>query len=200
MIKRIIILLLICIFVFTACYNKNIINENYVTITDMVGDTITVCKNPKRVACVSRTTYDLLVAFGLSENIDGAYKNIYDNPWIDLINNNAKNEYRYEYEENYETFLRRNIDLVFAPEKYISDNLKSKGINSLCISLYGNPTYDDYLFFFADTIMKLWDDKEVHKKVLKWKEDVNNAIRGCSITNNIDKKNYFMLGEIKIKA
>ena len=60
--------------------------------------------------------------------------------------------------------------------------------------------YDDYLFFFADTIMKLWDDKEVHKKVLKWKEDVNNAIRGCSITNNIDKKNYFMLGEIKIKA
>ena len=125
-------------------------NKSLVTVTDMLGDSITIPKNPQRVACVSRTTYDLLVAFGLGDKIDGAYKYIYDNPWINVIHPNSKNEYRYEYEENYETFLTRNVDLVFAPEKYIADSLKAKGINALCISLYGNPTYDDYLYFFTD--------------------------------------------------
>ena len=168
MVKKILIVLVFSVILINAC-NKIVENDKYVTVIDMLGDTITIPKNPKRVACVSRTTYDLLVAFGLSDKIDGAYKNIYDNPWINVINKNAANEYRYEYEENYETFLMRKVDLVFAPEKYISDNLKEKGINALCISLYGNPTYDNYLFFFADTIIKLWDDDEVHKKVLKWK-------------------------------
>lgn len=32
-----------------------------VTVTDMLGETITVKKNPKKVACASRTTYDLLI-------------------------------------------------------------------------------------------------------------------------------------------
>ena len=181
--KKRICLAIICILVysfsFIACSQK-VTNEDLIEITDMLGETITIPKNPKKVACVSRTTYDLLVAFGLGDKIDGAYKNIYNNPWIDVIYPNAKNEYRYEYEENYETFLTRKVDLVFAPEKYIADNLKAKGINAINISLYGNPTYDDYLFFFADTIIKLWDDQAVHKKVSKWKNDVSNAIKECS--------------------
>ena len=115
----VVIIILITIIV-TSC-KKQILKDNLVTITDMLGDTITIPKNPKKVACVSRTTYDLLVAFGLSDKIDGAYKNIYDNPWLYVIYPDAKNEYRYEYEENYETFLTRKIDLVFAPEKYIAD-------------------------------------------------------------------------------
>ena len=148
-------LLLLCVLILCGSCSKNASNNKYILITDMLGDTIKISKNPKKVACVSRTTYDLLVAFGLLDKIDGAYKNIYDNPWVGVVNKNAKNEYRYEYEESYETFLSRNVDLVFAPEKYIADNLKSKGINALCISLYGKPTYDEYVYFFADTIIKL---------------------------------------------
>ena len=196
-INILVILSVIAIILLNAC-NKRIANFDLITVTDMLGDTITIPKNPKKVACISRTTYDLLVAFGLEDKIDGAYKTIYDNPWIDVINENAQNEYRYEYEENYETFLTRKVDLVFAPEKYISDNLKSKGINALCISLYGNPTYDDYLFFFADTIMKLWDDEEVHKKALEWKKDVQNAINECAVNdeNILDlKKLYYVRGD-----
>ena len=192
----VVIIILITIIV-TSC-KKQILKDNLVTITDMLGDTITIPKNPKKVACVSRTTYDLLVAFGLSDKIDGAYKNIYDNPWLYVIYPDAKNEYRYEYEENYETFLTRKIDLVFAPEKYIADNLKSHGVNAICISLYGNPSYDDYLFFFADTIMKLWDDEEVHAKVLKWKKDVNEAISKCckKETETVDRKKiYYVRGD-----
>ena len=199
--KKRICLVIICILVysfsFIACSQK-ITNEDLIEITDMLGETITIPKNPKKVACVSRTTYDLLVAFGLGDKIDGAYKNIYNNPWIDVIYPNSKNEYRYEYEENYETFLTRKVDLVFAPEKYIADNLKAKGINAINISLYGNPTYDDYLFFFADTIIKLWDDQAVHKKVSKWKNDVSNAIKECSaIKKDINEFNklYYIRGD-----
>ena len=183
--------------VFCSC-DRKVTSDNIVAITDMVGDTITIGKNPKKVACISRTTYDLLVAFELGDKIDGAYKNIYDNPWIDVIYPNQKNEYRYEYEENYETFLTRNIDLVFAPEKYIADNLRSKGINAICISLYGNPTYDDYLFFFADIIEKLWDDENIHQKVLKWKTEVNIAIQKCYVEENDTKalkKLYYVRGD-----
>ena len=172
-------------------------SNNLVTVTDMLGTSISIPKNPQKVACVSRTTYDLLVAFGLGDKIDGAYKHIYDNPWVSIIHPNSKNEYRYEYEENYETFLTRQVDLVFAPEKYIADNLRSKGINALCVSLYGNPTYDDYLFYFADLIIKLWDDKEVYKKVLEWKTSVENAIRECSQDNLElnEKKLYYIRGD-----
>ena len=184
-------LLLLCIVSICGSCSERIHNNEYILVTDMVGDTVRIAKNPKKVACVSRTTYDLLVAFGLQDKIDGAYKNIYDNPWVDVINKNAKNEYRYEYEESYETFLSRNVDLVFAPEKYIADNLRAKGINALCISLYGNPTYDEYVYFFADTIIKLWDDKEVHEKVIKWKSEVENAIEECSLHKSTKQKKLY---------
>lgn len=200
--KVYIVIILMLLFITTISCKNQSREDNLVTITDMLGDTITIPKNPKRVACVSRTTYDLLVAFGLSDKIDGAYKNLYENPWLDIIYPNSKNEYRYEYEENYETFLTRKVDLVFAPEKYIADNLKLHGINALCISLYGNPTYDDYLFFFADTIMKLWDDEEVHKKVLKWKKDVNNAIEECCKNEKdiVERKKLFYVRGDKNKG
>lgn len=190
---KIITYLFLCIVVICVSCKQSVSDTQYVEIIDMLGDTIRINKNPKKVACVSRTTYDLLVAFGLSDKIDGAYKHIYDNPWVDIVNKNAKNEYKYEYEENYETFLSRDIDLVFAPEKYIADNLKSKGINALCISLYGNPTYDEYLYFFADTILKLWDDEEVHNKVTNWKNDVKDAINECRLhQNNENSKLYYV--------
>ena len=101
-----IICFIVITFMLLISCNKIKERTDVVTVQDMLGDSITIPKNPKKVACISRTTYDLLVAFGLGDRIDGAYKNIYDNPWIDIINTNAHNEYRYEYEENYETFLK----------------------------------------------------------------------------------------------
>lgn len=170
-----------------------------VTVKDMLGDSITIKKNPDKVACVSRTTYDLLVAFGLGDKIDGAYKTIYDNPWLEYIYPNSKNEYRYEYVESYETFYSRNIDLVFAPEKYISDNLKEHGINALCVSLYGNPTFDNYVYFFADLVTQIWDDQEVVKKANAWKEKVDKAISDItlelSMHNVKQKKIMYVRGD-----
>ena len=56
-------------FTTAACTETKVATET-VTVTDMLGETITVKKNPKKVACASRTTYDLLIAFGLGDCIE----------------------------------------------------------------------------------------------------------------------------------
>lgn len=160
---------------FTACTGSER-KDITVTVTDMLGETVKVKKNPAKVACVSRTTYDLLIAFGLGDYIDGAYKTIYDNEWVSAMYPKSAEEYRYDYEESYETYLSRGIELVFAPEKYIADELKEHGITALNVSLYGNPTYDEYVYFFADLITQIWDSPEVAAKTDAWKNKVGNTI------------------------
>ena len=52
--------------VITSCSNNENKSEQ-ISVTDMLGETITITKNPKKVACISRTTYDLMVAYGLGD-------------------------------------------------------------------------------------------------------------------------------------
>lgn len=174
-----------------------------ITVTDMLGDSITIEKNPKKVACVSRTTYDLLVAFGLGDKVDGAYTTIYDNPWTEVMYPQSKGEYRYAYEENYETFMARGVDLVFAPEKYIADGLKEHGINALCVSLYGNPSFDDYVHFFSNLVTEIWDDPAVKAKASAWDNKVDTAIKDVTTElakHNIKKKKIFYVRGDKNKG
>ncbi len=170
-----------------------------ITVTDMIGETVEIKKNPTKVACVSRTTYDLLIAFGLGDCIDGAYQTIYDNEWVGTMYSQSINEYRYDYEESYETFISRGVDLVFAPEKYIADGLKEHGVTALNVSLYGNPTFDEYVFFFADLVTQIWDNDEVEQKVNAWKNKVTEAINEIKTTlteNGIEKNDlYYVRGD-----
>lgn len=190
------ILFIVCFgIVLVGCQDKINTTVEKITVTDMLGDSIEINKNPSKVACVSRTTYDLLVAFGLGDKVDGAYYAIYDNPWTEVIYPKSKDEYRYQYEESYETFIARGVDLVFAPEKYISDGLKEHGINALCVSLYGNPTFDNYIYFFADLVKQLWDSKEVAEKVDAWKAKVAKAIDDCKVNSEQIKKIFYVRGD-----
>lgn len=194
--------LILCIILltvtFTAC-NDGKEKDATVTVTDMLGETVEVKKNPTKVACVSRTTYDLLIAFGLGDCIDGAYKSIYDNEWVPVMYPNSVNEYRYDYEESYETYVSRGVELVFAPEKYIADGLKEHGITALNISLYGNPTYDEYVYFFADLVTQLWDSPEVAARASAWKSKVGdtiNEIQKTIDTSNLQEQSlYYVRGD-----
>ena len=64
----------------TGCNNSSN-NDDTITVTDMLGEKVTVKKNPKKVACASRTTYDLLIAFGVADSIDGVYYSLLNNEW-----------------------------------------------------------------------------------------------------------------------
>ncbi len=181
-----------------GCTN-NISEGETVQVTDMLGETVEVKKNPKKVACVSRTTYDLLIAFGLGDYIDGAYHTMYDNEWVKTMYPASANEYSYAYEESYETFIARGVDLVFAPEKYIADGLKSHGVTALNVSLYGNPTFDNYVYFFAELVMQIWDSEEVAQKATAWKNKVSGAITEIQAKlteNEVEKaKVYYVRGD-----
>ena len=118
----------------TGC-SKEIEETKQISVTDMVGTTITIEKNPQKVACISRTTYDLLVAYGLGDKIDGAYKGTLKNDWVSLIYPESKNHYVYEYNNSSELFLSRGVDLVLAPEKYMADDLNAHPVsgNRICL-------------------------------------------------------------------
>lgn len=147
-----------------------------VTVTDMLGETITVKKNPKKVACASRTTYDLLIAFGLGDCIDGAYYALLENEWAAVFDEKANERYSLAYEESYETYIARGVDIVFAPEKYVADGLKEHGIKALNVSLYGNPDFGGYVYFFANLVKQIWDSEEIIRKVDSWKAKMQSTI------------------------
>ncbi len=160
----------------TGCSNKDNQNEK-ISVTDMVGTTITINKNPKKVACISRTTYDLLVAYGVGDKIDGAYKGTMNNDWVPLIYTESKNHYVYDYNNSAELFISRGVDLVLAPEKYMADDLNAHGVPALCVSLYGTPTFDNYVTFFSQLVTKIWDGDDIKTKATAWENKVNAAIK-----------------------
>lgn len=155
-------------FAFASCAATE--NDDKITVTDMVGAEVDIKKNPQKVACVSRTTYDLLIAFGLGDVIDGAYYSLLDNEWTEVFCPASVNHYRYEYEESYETFYSRGVDLVLAPEAYIAEGLREHGITAITVCLYGSPSFDNYVFYFADLVKTLWGERAgISEKVDAWK-------------------------------
>ena len=159
----------------TSCSSDDNQNDE-ITVTDMLGTAITIKKNPKKVACISRTTYDLLVAYGVGDKIDGAYKGTMKNDWVPLIYPESTNHYVYDYNNSAELFLSRGVDLVLAPEKYMADDLNSHGVPALCISLYGNPTFDNYVNFLSNLVTQVWDGEEIKNKARAWENKVSTAI------------------------
>ena len=157
-----------------SCVGEN--TDDTVTVTDMLGETQTVKKNPTKVACASRTTYDLLVAFGLGDCIDGVYYSLLENEWSGVFDENAASRYSLAYEESYETYVSRGVELVFSPEKYITDGLREHGITALNVSLYGTPSFDGFVYYFADLVKQIWDSKEVAERVDAWKAKMADTV------------------------
>ena len=187
----------------SACSKSKEPEAETITVTDMLGESITIKKNPKKVACISRTTYDLLVAYGLGDKIDGAYKGTLNNDWVPLIYPESANHYVYDYENSYELFLSRGVDLVFAPEKYIADDLNNHNVPALCVSLYGNPNFDNYITFFSKLVTQIWDGEEVKNKAENWENKVTTAINDVKSEldkHELEKKTVFYIRGDKDKG
>lgn len=184
--------------VVTACNMDT--GAETITVTDMVDAQVEVKKNPEKVACVSRTTYDLLIAFGLGDVIDGVYYSLLENEWTEVFYPASANHYSYQYEESYETFYSRGVDLVLAPEAYIADGLREHGITAITVCLYGTPSFDNYVYYFADLVKQLWGERKgVKEKVDSWKSEFAEA--HTKIKTELDKhsdaqrKLYYVRGD-----
>src|SRR5690554_3605726 len=182
----------------TSCGDRNG-EDDFVEVIDFVDDKVRVPKNPKKVAVVARSAVDMLVSFGLGENIDGVYKTIFDNPWASYLYPDLDDYYSYEYNENYETFYEREIDLIIAPEKHIAEDLRSKGLTAITVSQYGTPTYEAVLYRLPELIKQIWDDQEVHDKVNYWinnfDETKNELESKLSSQENNNETLYYIRGD-----
>jgi iron complex transport system substrate-binding protein len=184
-------------FLLTSC-NKNKEDSETVTITDMVGDIVEVPKNPKRVAVLARSAVDMLVAFGLGENLTGIYYTIFDNEWAEILYPNIDNYQKYDYNTTLETYLMHNVELVFCPEQYLAENLREHGIPAVTVSQYGNPNYDNYVFYFADMIKQIWKDDAIATKIEIWKNgfaDIRNQITNALVNVQTSKTLYYVRGD-----
>ena len=90
--------------------------------------------------------------------------------------------------------MSRGVDLVFAPEKYIADDLKSHGIPALNVSLYGKPTFDNYVTFFSQLVTKIWDSNEVKTKAEAWENKVTTAINDVKTEYYISTSSKILTG------
>ena len=161
--------------ILSACGNSGAPESETVTVTDMYGKTITVKKNPKKVAC-SRSSYDLLIAYGLGDKIDGVDKKVLQNPWTSVFYPDSSKHFAYEYENSYELYLSRGVDLVFSPEPRITDDLVAHGISAVTISLYGTPTFDHMTHAFSDMIAQIWPDAKVKAASKAWDDKFDKAV------------------------
>ena len=68
--------------ILSGCAEKD---ADTIKITDMSGAVVEIPRSPKKIAAVSPSTGELMVAFGLGELLDGTYFSTIDNPWATEI-------------------------------------------------------------------------------------------------------------------
>ena len=123
-VKSIIVFILVvfCLSLFSACNNITAEDSDLVSVTDMDGSTITIPKNPQKVSCC-RSAYDLLIAFGLGDKIDGVDKKVLANPWTKVFYPDSINHFAYEYEghsiEDLKFDYLNSLDDFINPGQYV---------------------------------------------------------------------------------
>lgn len=196
--KKVLLVLVTNILAFSAvaCNSQN--NDEKILVKDMSGAEVYIPKNPKKVAAVSPSTGDLMVAFGLGEILDGTYYSVMNNPWTKELYPSSVNFFDYDYDLSVETFIERGVDLIFIPEPATAKNLRDHGLNALCVRQFAENGYGDYVFYFSNIIKQIWGDK-VENKVNAWQNEFAEAIEEVSSKiqeANLEKRTlYYVCGD-----
>lgn len=197
--KRSIYLFLIILVIVSLIGCSTNENEDMIKVIDMSGEEVYVPKNPKKVAAVSPSTGDLMVAFGLGEILDGTYYSVTNNPWVKEIYPKSNDFFGYDYDLSVESFIERGVDLIFIPEPETAKNLRNHGLNALCIRQFAETGYGDYVFYFSNILKQIWGDK-VSEKVDMWQLEFTTAINSVkdvlSKQSNLERRTlYYVCGD-----
>lgn len=130
---------------FSACSNASntqpddglVSDKQEITITDMGGDTVTLPATIERVVSTSDPCTDMLVAFGQSDKLIGAYFRALNNPWFKEFCPNFDNIVSIDsYEPEAEALIEMDTDIIFVPSRERAVALREKGICALTIRYY----------------------------------------------------------------
>ena len=177
--KKILYYVCIMFLIFCATSCENVDNTEKILVKDMSGTEVYIPKNPKKVAAVSPSTGDLMVAFGLGDVLDGTYYSVMNNPWVKEFYPNSENFFGYDYDLSVEAFIERGVDLIFIPEPSTAQNLRDHGLNALCIRQFAETGYGDYVFYFSNIVKQIWGEK-VESIVNDWQNEFSTAIKEVS--------------------
>lgn len=180
-----------------GCSNNNQQDDGMVTIVDMEGKTVTVSKNVKKVACISQSATDLMIAFGLGDKITGTYRSFTYNKWATELYPSAANYKAYSYSVSAEELLADGIDLVIIQDTENADAFRNAGIPVIGVHQY-SPTgaFDEEVYDVAKILGQLFP--EAKAKADAWIKDVRDTISDIQTkcgTVNSENTVYYVNGE-----
>ena len=156
------------------------------TITDMGGDTVTLPAEIERVVSTSDPCSDMLVAFGQSDKLIGAYFRAIDNPWFEEFCPTFDQIVSFDsYEPEAETLVEMDTDIIFVPSRERAVALREKGICALTIRYYT----PDEVVFAAEMLGEIFGGTAKTKSA-SWiryfksvREDMENRLAGTPEDN-----------------
>ena len=138
--KKVVLIGLLLVLCF-GCNNK-IIKGNYKYVVDMEGTKVEIPNKIERVACISQSATDLMIAFGLGEKIYGTYRSFMYNTWAPILYPYAKNYKSYSYSVSAEELINDKIDLILIQDiiDMIYQYMYQDPVNP---NNYHNPNYNN---------------------------------------------------------
>ncbi len=180
----------------TGCSNNGT-KEETIKVVDMEGTEVIVPKNVKRVAAISQSATDLMIAFGLGDKITGTYRSFTYNAWVNELYPSAANYKAYSYSVTAEELLNDNIDLVIIQDTENAQVFRNAGIPVIAVHQY-SPTgaFDDEVYDVANIIATIFPEAE--EKANAWINEVKGTIADIKIKIgdvNSEKAVYYVNGE-----
>ena len=183
-------------FGFTAC-GESQTGGDAITVTDMEGTNVTIPKNVSKIACISQSATDLMIAFGLGDKIVGTYRSFTYNPWTTEIYPAAANYKAYSYSVSAEELLADGVELVIIQDTENADAFRNAGLPVVAVHQY-SPTgaFDEEVYDTARIIGEIFPAAK--EKADAWIKDVKDTI--SEIESSIgtipsDKSVYYVNGE-----
>ena len=128
------LLLTVCSLMTIGCKAKE---PEGTTIVDSAGDKVLLPNKIERVVVTTEPAVDMMVALGLEDKISGAYKNVYNNPWLDRFWEHGKETDKIQtYQPEAESLIASNTDVIFVPTKERADALRDKGICAVTLRMF----------------------------------------------------------------
>ena len=169
-----------------------------IIVTDMEGTRVVIPKHVERVACISPSATDLMIAFGLGDKIVGTYRSFTYNPWTVEIYPNAANFKGYSYSVSAEELLADGIELVIIQNTENAQAFRNAGIPVVAVHQYSsNSAFDEEVYEVAEILGDIFGG-EAKVKADVWIKEVKDTIAEIKTVigqTNSGKAIYYVNGE-----
>ena len=196
--KKRIIAMVLLILLCCGCSNKTITSSDRYVI-DMEGTKVKIPNKIERVACISQSATDLMIAFGLGEKVYGTYRSFMYNTWVPILYPYAKNYKSYSYSVTAEELINDKIDLVLIQDTENIEALRKTNIPVIAVHQFTNDDeFDDEVYDIARILSEIFPNCK--EKADYGRNDVKTIIEDIKNKNNKSNKIVYYINGVKAKG